>query len=394
MEFFDLKKLIIAGSAVVALIVGIIVLVNVFSSSKYELAKGYIHFAPDGDRVIVVPRGSASFEIDGYLVDSSNSLDGATAIALVQESRGGGMGNSLYLVTDKAQLIAEEVLSAFISASGNAVIYSTEMDSSTGTAELWQYLNGNHTRISNDFNPYGGIAVSPNGRTVAFAAYDDRDREVGYIWDGRLTELGRDIIPVAVSNGARQIYFIRDNVFFVQRGTNSDHRERLGDAGDIGQIFLNRDLSQVLYTAGSRTFISSRGGARESLAGEMWYVIAPEGTGIMVERNWSVHRSPWVYICDISDFGDTFYYDSGSNIVRINNRFETNNVARSVYNASLARNGRTLTFQRNDRIYQINGLTQNAEATELVSGDVIWFEATANGNAVFFVNDIEELFYQ
>jgi hypothetical protein len=395
--FFSLKKLILIGAAAAVLIAGIILFINITSSNKYEQAVSYIHFAQNEDRITVVPRGKASFGLDGYIVDISRSLDGATAIITVHEQsfRSGSEGDLLYLITDSAQLISDGVLSAWISASGNAVIYCKEFDSSNATAELWQYIGGNHTRIINEFNTNGNCVVSPDGRTVAFSARDDRDRETGYYWDGKLTELGRDIMPIAVSDGARYIYYIRDNVFFVQRGANSDNRERLGDASDIGYIYANRDLSQIIYNAGSRSYISSRGDGRESLSGSIVTILAPEGTGVMFQRDsFRIYRSPWFYICDISDFGDTFYLDNDYNIIRIDARFETSNITRSVDDASLARDGRTITYLRNSSIYQINGLVQGAEAVELVRGDVQRFEATSDGNAVFYVNDINELFYQ
>jgi hypothetical protein len=391
---FNFKKLIVPAAAVVVVIVAAIVLFNILSANKYEQVRGYIHISQDDDRVVIIPHRHAMLEIDGYLVNMVNSLDGATAIATIQEQRfgEGNTGNLLYLITDRAQLIAEGVLSAWLSASGSTIVYSKEFDPSTTTAELWQYTGGNHTRISNDFDIYGNCVVSPNGSDIAFTARDG-DRVIGYLWDGRLTELGRDIIPIAISNSARQVYYFRDGVFFVQRGANSDNRERLGDASDVGFIFANRDLSQIVYTRGSRTYISNGGGAGESLSGAMSYFLLPDGTGMMWQRI-SHYSVPPIYICDMSGFADTFYLDRDSNIIRINNRFETNNIVRTTGNVSLARDGRTITYSRSRSIYQINGLNINAESVELVSGDVVTHVATSNGNAVFYVNDINELYYQ
>jgi len=374
---------------VVVLIVAVIITVNVTSPKKYEQSKSYIHFAQDGDSVTVIPVGKTRFTIDGYITSVTRSLDGSAAVIIVNEqSSWGGRteDNLLYFITDRAQLVSDGVLSAWFSASGNAVVYSKEYDSSSGTAELWHYSGGSQTRISNDYSAYSNCAVSPNGKAVVFSTRNN-DREIGYLWNGRLNELGRDIFPIAVSNDARYIYFGRGGAFFVQKGTNNDNRERLGDVNDINYLFANRDLSQVIYNVGPRAFISSKGGERVSLSDAVSSFLTPDGTGAMY------HDSSMV-IYDISDFADTFYLNRDGNIIRIDSRFETSNVARTSGYVSLANDGRTLTFLRNRSIYRVNGLRQSEDATEIVGGDVVSFAATSDGNSVFYVNDINEVFYQ
>ena len=385
---FSIKKFIKPTIVVAVVIVAIIAAANIFTPAKYERSKDAVYIAQGDDSVVVVPNGKTRVEIDGYLIDyASISLDGTIAAALIGEKHGdySSDGYLLYLITDKPQLIDDGVYSFWLAASGNALAYAKEYESYEGTAELWYYSAGKNTRITSDFNSYSAFAISPDGKSIAFVTADG-DMQTGYVWDGKINELGKDIRPIAISNGAKYIYYDKNGAFFVQRGMNSDNREKLGDTYDMHTMYANKDLSQIVYSSGSRAFISNKGGSRESLSGNIRNFLLPSGTAGYYSSN--------IIMYGISSFGSTFYLNQDDTVVYINSKFETNNVARGTSNAYLASNGKTLTYLRNKSIYSLNGTNANTEAEEIVDKDVMSFVATADGGAVFFVNDMDELYYQ
>ncbi|MDR3121163.1 MAG: hypothetical protein LBU58_07525, partial [Clostridiales bacterium] len=96
---------------------------------------------------------------------------------------------------------------------------------------------------------------------------------------------------------------------------------------------------------------------------------------------------------DVASFADTLYTD-GNSVYYINGKFEAASVVTNVYAPYLAGDGKTLTYMRSDSIYQVDGTNDSAERVELVDGGVFQFVATADGKAVFFVNDDYEVCYQ
>jgi hypothetical protein len=373
------RKIIKPAIAAALLTVIIIVAVNIFMPPKYGQIKGSIFIMQDGDNIIVQPHGKNKTTIDGFLVTQQRNFDGTKAIMLVNNASDVfGGGNSLYLIGDRVTFIANDVYSARFSYSGDGIAYVRDVIGMIG--ELCLYRDGRTNIIENEFTAYGSYVISPDGKIISYALIEEGNM-TAYLHDGRRKELGRDITPLAVANNARYVYFNRNATLFVQRSDNSDTRENLGSGSYINAF--NKDLSQAVYTREGRSFISRNGERGSALSGLVISFLLPRGT---------INNS---MIIGISSFADTFYLDSENNVRRINNKFEVSgNVARGVTDAHLASDGKTVTYQRNDRISRINGSAENADPVDLVREDAMSFIATEDGKAVYFVTTDRELFYQ
>ena len=381
----NFKKIITPAIIAIVVIVVAIIAIKVFSPSKYERLKGEVYVIDTDGSVIVVPSGKNRSEIDGYLVNRMSSLDGTVAAILVGvESDYGSGENALYLIRDKPQIIADGVYSFRLSASGTAVVYVKEYDPYSGSYELWYYSAGKNTRLTSDLSSDGSYAISPNGKEVVFSVSDE-DKLMGIVWNGKLAELGRDIIPIAVSNGAKYIYYFRNNVFYVQQGTNESSKEKLGNTADANRIFANRDFSQIVYSSSSKASICNGGSGRESLSGNISYFIAPSGTAEQTSSLFTIYG--------ISSFKDTFYVSRDGSINFINADFETVSIAKNASNINLASDGKTLIFLKGNSIYTEDGTSNNKIAMEFVNKDVDSFIATADGSSVYYVI-YDELYYQ
>lgn len=392
----------VAAVVVVVIVIGIVILLQSgVTSVKYEIVEGSVALGVyNQETVIIIPHGGEIIEKDGtfggFGENSSLSLDGTTAAVLISDIdtyRFGGEGTSLYLVTDNVRFIADDVYYMLLSADGNAVIHLKDYDSETRTVELWLYSNGDNRRIARNMSVNHDFAISPDGSAIAFVTYQ-RGRYTGVIWRGEeIFEFGRDSSPVAVSNNAEYIYFFRNDILFVQKGIDSDHRERLGE--DISHLHFNRDLSQVVFSSDGRTFISSGGNVREPLSGRLNYILTPDGTG--AHSRWSFVTGIIKTIYGISNFTETFYVNMDGSVIFINRDFETSTIVRNLdigFDVFLADDGRTITYLRRGSIFRVDGTANNATSEEIVTRDVERFVATADGRAVFFINDMNDVYFQ
>jgi len=341
-------------------------------------------------RVFIIPDSSARIEIAGHSVANSSSIDGRAVAVTVAESASRKAGATLYLFSGgKAQKVSEEVDNFIIASSGNGIVYNKGGGGRAADAELWHYSNGKNTRIATD--NVRAFVISPDGRTVAYSINDSGDGEfTGFVWNGKSRSLGegrssRGITPIAVSNDARFVYFNRDGALFVQRGANENIRERLGENARL--IYANNDLSQVIITYNNRSFIIRNGRARgESLTDTVNSFVIPAGTAQFRVSNYT--------ILGVSDFADTFYLNSDARVAHINGRYEANTITpRDASSVFLARDGKTLTYLRNNRIFRVNGNSRDPQPEELVS-DVRRFIPALNGKALFFVNSDRDILYQ
>ena len=385
LQQMDLRKLIILAAALVVVVIAVVVTVNIITPDKYVYTKGTVYISQGEDSVVVIPHGKATTRVDGTLVNSARSLDGTVAVMLVNEDNNySSDGYALYLVTDTSRLVSDGVHSYWLAASGDAVAYTKERDTNEGTEELWLYTGGNNTRISRAFSVnYRRCAISPDGKTLAFVTVDG-DRHTGVVWDGQTHNINRDSWPIAIANGARYVYYVRDDVLFVQRGTSGDNRERLGES--VSSLHFNRDYSQVVYAADGRDYLSVRGGRGERLSGRVQRFLMPHGAATQALSFGTVYG--------ISAFADSFYINQDSAVVYLDSKLETNSVARNAEGVTLARDGKTILFLRNRSIYTVNGKNSNAEPTEIVDERVAQFIATADGKAVFFINSNDEIYHQ
>ena len=141
-----------------------------------------------------------------------------------------------------------------IASSGDGVAFVQEVDGDVGT--LCLYKGGKTTTISADVSAYNRLSISPDGSVVGYTVYDDVEYEtIGYFYDGKQKELGKDIIPVAISNGAKHVYY-KNGKLYVQRHS-TDTKVALVS---IVYYSLNKDLSELIFTAdtsnGYRSYIS------------------------------------------------------------------------------------------------------------------------------------------
>ena len=370
------------------------------ASFRYPLQKNNISVIPayNWDNAIIFPINSDRIEIEGSPEKYSLSMDGSKAVVLVDEDPEGVYSNhdsgyALYQITDKKKLISDDVYDFALASSGNAVLYVKEFDSSEETYELWLYSDTDEKplKIADDcsIDFYWDIPfnISADGKTVVYSALE-KDRLTGFIWDGQKHELGRDILPFAVSDGAKYIYYYnyKNDSLYVQKGISDDNREKLTD--DFYQpLYANNDLSQIIYESNNKSYICINGEEKIQLSGKVDSFIFPE----VMEGIYSNYKFATF---GVSGFEDTYYRSTDGALIKINNSYETTSIAKNADYAYLSDNGNILTYLRNERVFKVNTNDDSAEPEPISDGNIDFFISSSDGEAIYFINNDGEIYYQ
>lgn len=373
--------------AAVAIIAIIVIGRSAFKPAQYDQIKSWLQIEQNDDAVVISEDGKHMAKIEGYLSKTYRSLYNNKAVILVSENQDVSFGDdNSALYREDGTLIDEDVYKAYISLSGQGVAFIKNIDHDTysTTGELYLNAGGKNVSITSDCNISSPYALSPDGKILVYTAVED-DEFVGYYYDGKTHELGEDIMPVAVSNGAKQVYYMKNGILYVQSGTRSDTKVMLGE--DFNSIYFNKDFSEVIYSTSadskSKSYISQNGGSKQSLDGSIDDFLLPDGT--------MRHVKP---IVAVTSFADTFYKADDS-IYHITNDFESERVIKAAFNPHLSTDEKTITFQKGDSIYHINGKDNKAQRKVIVDGGIVSLVGTtSDGQGIYFVNEDNELCYQ
>ena len=393
----------------------------------YIVEKGSVYIEQADDTVIIATDGQNITTIDGYYINfgyyHAASLDGTKAAAIISNEPYGSNENSilwgLYYITDAPQLIARDIASFKLSASGSAVVYDN------GKEELWLYDGSNATHISeytSYYLGYAGYVISPDGKSVLY----NSDNKL-YLWNGSIVLIGENFKPVAVSDGSAYIYFSdNDNAIYAQKGSDKNTRMRLGEHSP--QLYFNNDMSQVILDYDDSIHLCHNAEKLQPISGNSNFriqgIILPENVATVyyntafsnMENDHAMRYSGIVepdkydsyydvYIIGILDFRSIMFWSQddeyNDSVIRINSQYEVDYVIKDDNNIdtdtlSLATDGKTLTYRNwsDDRIYQIDALGPNAKPRRISEDDIEDFAVTYDGGAMYYINGDDVVYYQ
>ncbi len=137
---------------------------------------------------------------------------------------------------------------AVISANGNTVVYVSD-------DVLYAYTGKKPVKIADLENSgYCRVAVSPDGKTVAFCDMEDDDIKT-YAWKGgsKVIDLDSDILPQVVSNGGKMIYGTnRDGDLYYIKGLKEGADEKIDGTANI--VAMSEDHNKIVYTSSGNTY--------------------------------------------------------------------------------------------------------------------------------------------
>ena len=339
-----------------------------------------------GNTVIIDTKGNVK-TVDGIDPKSTSaikiSLNGKGAVIYTNDDENG----SLYFYNGKEAkkiIITDEELGDLrVSADGKRVIYTLG-----GT--IYSYTNGKSTKIADDATL---TAVSPDGKTVAYYTDDGEDVTGYYNYNGKEQSLGKNIKPIAVSNGAKLVYYTKkaysgENKTYVQKGTDESERVTLlSNENSYNKLTFNYDMTQVLFYKESGTYICNNGAELEKISSDAYNVYS---IGTNFSRIYNIMYpvdNVYIDVFDTDDFENAVLSANHRLCVYKNKELKT---LTTEDNSGITENGKTLIYLSDGSVYKKSVLTPDAEPDKVVE-DVSEIRAVSDdGSVILYLNNDKE----
>lgn len=390
------KKLVLFAAPVFALVLILVIVlaVSLLGGSNFDTSNQSISIFTDGIDTILSVNNQDRIVIDGNTHTMQVSMDGTRA-ALITDYDFRNGGTLWFVQGTNVTRVAEDVHEFVLSDTGRGLAFFS--DRVDGTYTLYTVDTSSPSRATRVTDYALDVVISPDGRTILYSVLSGRDRDIIAAYmsvNGRSSsQFGIDLMPGAVSNGGRIVYYIDNSnanrsSFHVRRGNNSIRL--LPDIPWDFTVFLNNDYSEALFTAEGRSHISRNGGERTTVS-------RTAITGIVTPNNAQVRAvfPGELYIYGLNSFANTVAI-TGDGLEYINSRFDTHSINGSTshdHRARISDNGRALFFEnRQGHLARVNPSQENADAAVLVR-NINNFAISGDGSIAFAVNDGSELMY-
>ncbi len=361
-------KLIAIAAAALALVILLIIFIpKIFAGGgSYALRKDYVQSGKLGEKWLSFNKAGKVTEMDAEASIVSNMVTADGTVNVFKDS-----DKNLYTVDAKGfNKIAEEVESYLVSFDGKTIAYMDEENA------LYLFTGGKDKKVAEDI--YALSAISPDGKAVAYTKQSNENIR-GYYYDGKEHELGKNMTPVALSAKGTYVYYTNQNgVLYVQKGENSDDRQKIVDG--ITNIFFNEDGTQVVANDGSKTYFSEKGGERTDVSKNGLRLLVPSRT----------MRSGTFY--GISSLKDKLYYTyssgEGYTVYKLSSKLELSSaIARNVMSLTLQEDGKYMSYLKNNKLYLMN-VTEKEPEGKVLAIDVESY-ISSNDGKLFLYEDEE-----
>lgn len=380
------KKLLLPIAAVVVLL---LLLVSVFGGKKdgYRTyaKKSIIQMVSDGDAVYVFTTDGA---IEKLKVDGCNSeiysADRSTVAFLDDEDE--------LMIYKNGKLIStgiDDAESICVSAYGDTVAYLGDVKNGNGTLYLYDVKKKKAKEIEDDVRR-GTIVLSPNGNTVAFVGdYEDSEDFKGYYSVGgrKSVEVGKEKQVFAIADKAAYIYYKDGDRLYVKKGKKDG--EKLATGVGSFTAYFNAGMTQMLYSADGKTYITNKAGEKVKVCGDVVYsMVLPQDS---VSGSYSMARGT-INFTFVKNFAKQLVY-AGGDIYYIKPNFESVKTASNVIQCALAKNGKKLYMIGSKReLIAITDFAKGGKKKELTNeGDLTAFVTDFNLKKVYVKNEDNEL---
>ena len=247
------KKGIKLGLAAVAAVLVLWFVIGLFDKGPFKLIKydnkGYYWYASEEKMINV--KGTI-VEVDEGIADWNYSAD--YTLTVVEDE-----DDTLWFIDGKKlKEIDEEVFGYRISMYGDAIAYMKDVKDEIGDLYWFDVSKGKSVKVAGDVYCYNYV-ISPDGNHVAYIGecdietveddwgYEYEELELGELYVSKKgkegKEISKDAVPVAVSDGGKYVYYIKDGEKFymndekIESGLDEDSR-----------IYFTENCKEVLYT--------------------------------------------------------------------------------------------------------------------------------------------------
>lgn len=325
----------------------------------------------------------------------------------------------------KVSVISDEAKGFIMSVNGDGILYVTEEDRHP-ILNLYSVKSGKSKVIEEDCVRLRSFAISPDGKTVAYAMFDEDDEFVLKYFDGSesVNVTSNECKVVGMSNGGKYIYVVgekEDGDVLYSYKSNGD-KETLGDI-DKRAVYFNADHTQIMFYFEGKTYISTKAAEAEKISSyKVNLLVAPNANsqttlsctthpvkslydhvyiGMDNKDNrsaWYIHKNPdksSKLVSNISrpsldQSAEYLYYcsDDELRVIKISDgdnaseKFTT--IAEGVDNYVVTSNRKRVYFVSGDSLYSCSG--KDGSGKQSVAGEDVELNIVINRKDVVFYN--------
>lgn len=378
----DLKKIgIYAGIALAAVLV-IVLLVNLFSGSAYpQFSQGInaLYMEDDEATTLLVGGKPLKTTIPGSAEVAAASLDRKTALIVASEDD----TTSLYtLVGSKLTEAVKELDSRNVYLSDNGAYYVYYADD----AMYWGKVGSKGTKVAESDDHPSNIALSPDGKALAYTVSDDDGELEARLFKGKDSEkISKDLIPMVISNSGKYIYGLKQD----EEGTDLYCYNPKGDgekiAADVSNFYVltNKDHTQLIFTGSDgKSYAVVKKGEKQKVSSSSLSMVTPDNTQVCVNGTAVVYG--------VSDLRNHVFATDDGDLVYVNGKWESDKLVSNVSNGQMSKDGKTILYLKNSKVYSIKA-KKGAEGKELAE-DVENAGFLPDGKS-FYWEDEDGVFY-
>lgn len=330
--------------------------------------------------------------VDGKIVGFSDSLDGSVGICLTEES-------NLYVVTpEKLTLVAGDVTNAALSANGSAVVYCT----GARIATVYSVLNGEKMKVAD--NAVGGLAISPNGKSVLYTALRDPQNPseesslffYNYTRNKKM-KIGNNAEPIGLSNAGRQIYYVDTAKSSLYVTDTAGNQKKLAVNVDLSDsLKFNSKMTQVVFYSENKWYVSVKGSEKQEMGGiipdALSFVYAPYNESRSFIKH-TVHGVEGIFIARFNRLNDLYYVGWG-NVGYLDKGWNSRVISTKTSTSYLSKGAKRLFYCEDGTLYIVEEEKSFEPVSVPTKGKIKSYAVTHNGKAVYYIDQADTLWYQ
>ena len=356
----------------------------------------------DDDQMVFLFNGKKVVELSDDLTKDLNADSIQTdynqnyAVFLAADDDEDAKGGILYVVNNKkAVKVKEEVTDVTLSAFGSSFLFISDGDLYYGQLK-------NPTKAAKVDKDVDDItSFSPNGKAFAYEKVDEDKTEYYISTNGKAGEkFGKkkaDI--VAISDGAKYVYYTKDAKFYVNDTKLSDVEKLVG----MGSMIFNRDGSQIIFTASNdkgepKAYLVAKAKDKNDIVNGMGVaILCPEGAAAS-SFNYTYYNTSTLAKCALGvvEVDEKEGYELQVYYLK-NVKGDSAKISdlKNLDDFHMLEDGKTVLFTKSGNLKQIQINKPNSEPKEYEGAeeDIASFKATADGKAIYVKDTDGTLYY-
>ncbi len=387
---------ILAGVAAVVVLILIICLFRSCGGEAFTAREDSIRtFVKDDSTVLVLNDKIVDFEVEGEIRSETTNITGDIAVFTVEneDDEETGYTYTLYAMRgNKVATVAEEVKDHELSIGGDTIAYID----GDGALMLYTVKNGKSEKIADEAS--GGLALSPNGKVIAYSVVDEDEDEVEselFIYKGnKSTSIGKDLTCIALNDSAKLIYLLDDeskDLYVMQLGKE---KNKIASEINGNGFVLNADHSQLLFSIEDKCYITVNGKEKEKFGNARTFYPLANITGLASAASGG---PKYATTSSLDSFANNIFYtydssDNSSDICFVNKKYESEKLATDIDDVFLTEDGKTIVYLEDGVVTKFE--TSKPDKTTKLADDVVELYVSKDGKFIYYVNDDEELWFK